>query len=206
VSHVVIQAAEFPTADLAVRCEEELRRLVAEYVAFEKTDPDPWSQKRVPPPLVSFGERHGVVWPHDEASRFLIKGLFEDEVQILRLDRMVFLWAGGFDLGGDTMRKILGRLGATAAVGEGKCHLTIQHADPTARVEELAEFLREEDYEDQFSVVNGGSARSGAYFSITVVGPNGRMRLEFDDSGVQDWAFTAVLPQLNDEAPALWKS
>jgi hypothetical protein len=203
VSHVVMQAAEFPSIDAAMQCEKELRSLVDDYVRFEKTDPDPWRTTRVAPPLVAFGQRHGVEWPKEEHSRFLIKGLFEDEAQLLRVDRMLFFWAGGFDLGGPTLREILRRLGASAAVGEGKCHLAIRHEDPDARAEELAEFLREEDFEDQFSLGDATDSPAGWSFTITVIGPRHRKRLSFDDSGVQDWAFTELLPQLTDENPTL---
>ena len=189
-----MQAAELPSVELAVRCEKELRALIDAYVAFEKSDPDPWGNKRVPPPLAAFGERHGVPWPHDKPSRFLIKGLFHEEAQLLQVGRMVFFWAGGFDLGGETLRAILRRLGAVSAVGEGWCHLTIRHADPTARVEELAELLREEDFEDQFEIAEGPVSPGDAYFSVTALGPEGSASLVFDDSGVQDWAFTALLP------------
>ncbi len=159
--------------------------------------------KSVPPPLAAFGERHGVAWPSAESAGFLSKGLFEDEAQLLQVDRMVFFWAGGFDLGGETLRAILVRLGARAAVGEGNCHLAIHNDDPDARVEALADFLREEDFDDQFTVSDAVASPADAYFSITVIGPRHQKRIVFDDSGVQDWAFTALLAQLSDEDPAL---
>jgi hypothetical protein len=202
-SHVVMQAAEFPTTALAQRCEKELRALIDEYVRFEASDPDPWGGKSVPPPLAAFGDRHGVAWPNHESSRFLIKGLFADEAQLLLVDRMVFFWAGGFDLGGETLRAILVKLGASATTREGGSHIAIHHDDPDARVEELAEFLRAEDFEDQFAIDDGTSSDVDACASITVVGPRHQMRVAFDDSGVQDWAFTALLPQLHDEDPTV---
>jgi hypothetical protein len=203
VSHVVMQAAEFPSIELAERCEKELRTLVDAYIQFEATDPDPWGNTRVAPPLVEFGKRHGVEWPHDESSRFLAKGGFEDEAHLLRVDRMVFFWIPGFDLGGETLRGILRGLGATAAVGEGRVHLTIKNDDPETRTHELAEFLtEEEDMADQFTV-DAGKPSPHAYFSLTVVGRTSTKHLEFDDSGVQDWAFTAVLNQLSGEDPRL---
>lgn len=198
-----MQAAEFPSLALAEECERVLRALVEAYIQFEKTDADPWGAKRVPPPLVAFGKRYGVEWPNDERSRFLVKGLFEDEAKLLRVDRMIFFWVPGFDLGGDTLRGILRGLGATAAVGEGHVHLTIKNDDPETRTTELAEFLaEEEDFDEQFTV-HAGKASQQTYFSLTVVGPASSKHLEFDDSGVQDWAFTAVLPQLFDEDPTL---
>lgn len=198
-----MQAAEFPSLALAEECERVLRALVEAYIQFEKTDADPWGASRVPPPLVAFGKRYGVEWPNDERSRFLVKGLFEDEAKLLRVDRMIFFWVPGFDLGGDTLRGILRRLGATAAVGEGHVHLTIKNDDPETRTSELAEFLaEEEDFDEQFTV-HAGKASPQTYFSLTVVGPASSKHLEFDDSGVQDWAFTAVLPQLFDEDPTL---
>jgi hypothetical protein len=201
VSHVVMQAAEFPSVDLAVRCEEELRALVDAYVEFEATSSGPWGGKTVPPPLAAFGKAHGVDWPSDERSRFAIKGLFEEEATVLRVARVVFFWAGGFDLGGETLRAILRSLGATVVVGEGQCHLMTRHDDPTAWVEELAAFLDDEDFEDQFTA--GDGAASDSYFSITVVGPSDTKHLAFDDSGVQDWAFVTVLPQLGGAGPSL---
>jgi len=199
-SHVVLQAAEFSSAGAAARCETELRSLIDEYVRFEKSDPDPWGNKRVPPPLVAFGKRHGVEWPLTESSRFLIKGMFHEEVRLLRVDRMVFFWAGGFDLGGPTLREILRSLGASAVAGDnGQCHLTIRNGNPDTRVEELAQFLVDEDFEDQFTI----GVDVDGMFSITVIGPSHRNRISFDDSGVEDWAFTALLPQLSDEDPSL---
>ena len=198
-----MQAAEFPSADLAKRCEEELRALFEEYERFEATDPNPWATDRVAPPLAAFGERHRVIWPNDASSRFTIKGSFNEEAHLLRVDRMVFFWAAGFDLGGKTLRSILHKLGAQAVVGEGACHLEIRHDDPKARAEELAEFLCAEDFDDQFTLTHDAPANSTEYFSITVKGRDHQSRLDFDDSGVQDWAFVALLPQLTDEDPTL---
>lgn len=202
-SHVVLQAAEFPSVELAVRCETELRALIDEYVQFEATDPDPWGGDRVPPPLVAFGKRHGVDWPTDRASRFAVKGLFVDEARLRRVDRMVFFWAGGFDLGGETLRSILVQLGAQVAVGDGHCHLEIRHEDPDTRVEKLESFLLDEDFEDQFTVGDGEGSPFDTYFSITFVGPQHSRRIEFDDSGVQDWAFVALIAKLGDADPTL---
>jgi hypothetical protein len=63
-AHVVMQAAEFPSIELAQRGEKELRALIEQYVQFERSDPDPWGGKRVPPPLVAFGDRHGIALAH----------------------------------------------------------------------------------------------------------------------------------------------
>jgi hypothetical protein len=147
-------------------------------------------------------------WPTDESSRFLIKGLFKDEVQLLQVDRMVFFWAGGFDLGGATLRSILIVLGASAVVSEGACHLVVRHSDPHAHAKELADFLCEEDNEDQFTVGEGTISPTelpSMLFSISVIGPHSSAYLSFDDSGVQDWAFTTLLPQLSDEDPSLFR-
>lgn len=201
-SHVVLQAAEFPSVDLAARCERELLALVAAFARFEATDPSPWAEGRVAPPLVAFGARHGVTWPGDESSRFLIKGLFADEAHVLRCGRVVFFWAGGFELGGEALRAVLVRLGASAVHNNG-CHVAVRHADPDARVAELAAFLADEGYEDQFTVEEGASPPDDPSFSVTVIGDHHRRRISFDDSGVQDWAFTAVLPQLSDDQPSL---
>jgi hypothetical protein len=200
-SHVVMQAAEHRTIQDAQRCEAVLRGLFDDFVRFQKEDPSPWRTDRVPPPLVAFGKRHGVEWPHDDASRFLVKGSFAEEAQLLRIDRMVFFWAGGFELGGATLLGILTGLGATAVASD--CHLSIKNADPDARVAELATFLDENDFQDQYAVDDGTGSLESKLFSLTVVGPAHRKRLMFDDSGVQDWAFAELLPQLDGEDPSL---
>lgn len=200
-SHVVMQAAEHRTIQDAQRCEAALRGLFDDYARFEAEDPSPWRTDRVPPPLVSFGKRHGVEWPHDDASRFLVKGVFTEEAKLLRIDRMVFFWAGGFDLGGPTLRAILTGLGAIRV--EGDCHLSIRHPDPDARAAELATFLDENDFEHQYRVDAGEGTLEYMLFSLAVVGPTHRKRLLFDDSGVQDWAFVELLPQLDGEDPKL---
>ena len=200
-AHVVMQAAEFASVDEAMRAEAELRQLVDGYVAFEKTDPEPWSQERVPPPLVAFGQRHGVQWPHAKASRFSLKGLFEDEANLLRVDRMLFFWGGGFDLGGETLRTILGRMGAVACAEF--VHLVVETRDPQTRLAELTSFLVDEDFEDQFQVVSSAAELEDVLFSITLRNGSERTHLVFDDSGVQDWAFVSLLPQLDGEDPRL---
>lgn len=196
-AHVVMQAAQFSTAEAAMRAERELQALVDAYVEFEASDPDPWNRERVPPPLVAFGERHGVSWPLDQGSRFLVKGMFEDGVELLRVDRMLFFSCGGFDLGGETLRGILRKLGATHAREE--CHLLIESADPDQRVAELAAFLDDEDFEAQYSL--DPDEIDWALHSLTVVSPDVSRTMSFDDSGVQDWAFVAILPQLSGEDP-----
>lgn len=112
-SHVVLQAASFPTPAEAQRAEEELQKLFDAYVAFESSDPEPWRQDRVPPPLVDFGRAHGVEWPLRDDARFLLKGAFAEAAQLMRVDRLVFFWGGGFELGGTTLRAILAKLGAS---------------------------------------------------------------------------------------------
>jgi len=200
-AHVVMQAAEFASTEAAERCERELRSLVDDYVRFEASDPSPWATDRVSPPLTDFGRRHGVEWPNEEASRFLIKGLFADEARVMCVDRMVFFWAGGFDLGGPTLRAIIARLGAIAVASE--CHLSIRHDAPDARIAELAGFLEDEDLADQFTIDDGAGDAGEGLFSITVVGPHDQKRIVFDDSGSQDWAFVALVPQLTGDDPAL---
>jgi hypothetical protein len=200
-AHVVMQAAEFASVDEATRAEAELQHLIDGYVAFEKTDPDPWSQGRVPPPLIAFGQRHGVEWPHAQGSRFLLKGLFEDEANLLRVDRMVFFWGGGFDLGGETLRAILGRMGAVACAES--VHLVVAASDPEARLAELTSFLVDEDFEGQFEVVSSAADLEHALFSITLDNGSNRTHLAFDDSGIEDWAFVSLLPQLDGEDPRL---
>ena len=196
-AHVVMQAAYFPTLEAAQRAEQELQQLFDAYVEFEDEDPNPWDQDRVAPPLVEFGKRHGVDWPADEDARFLLKGSFDEMATLLRVDQMVFFWGGGFDLGGATLRTILERLGASNPTDQ--CHLTVENSDPDARLAELVEFLEVEDYEDQFEL--DPEDLDWALHSLTIAGPNHSRTISFDDSGVQDWAFVAILPQLDGEKP-----
>jgi hypothetical protein len=203
-AHVVLQSAEFRSVESAARCEAELRALFDAYVKFEKTDPNPWGQERAVAPLVAFGQRHGVVWPDGKEARFALKGPFEDAAELLRVDRMVFFWGGGFDLGGPTLQQVLVRLGATAVAQW--CRLRIRSDDPERRLAELAAFLDDEDYEDQYAVTDDPDEIDAALFVLEVQGPSGSRRLVFDDSGVQDWAFVAVLPQLDGEDPRLAQS
>lgn len=199
-SHVVMQASEWRSAEEAIRAEAELRSLFDAYARFEREDPSPWAKDRVPPPLVDFGKKHGLEWPLKDDARFLLKGGFADTAELLRVDRMVFFWGGGFDLGGDTLRKILRGLGAIRV--EECCMLTIRNDAPDERVKELAAFLDDEDFEDQYEIDDGEGESEFALHTLTVVGRDRRSRLLFDDSGVQDWAFVAILPQLDGEDPS----
>lgn len=192
-AHVVMQAAEFPTQEAASKCEAELRLLFDAYVKFEKTDPDPWGGSRVAPPLVEFGRLHGIDWPHDQKSRFLLKGTFEDAAELVRIDRVVFFWGGGFDLGGPTLQTVMRKLGATAVAQW--CHLRIAHDEPAQRLSGLTTFLDEDAAELEH-----------ALFSITIESGRERKYLLFDDSGVQDWAFVAAVRQLDGEDPQLVRS
>ncbi|WP_437543460.1 hypothetical protein WME97_33095 [Sorangium sp. So ce367] len=201
-SHVVMQAAEFSTVAAAEQAAAELRRLVADYVTYEKTADAPWSEGAVPAPLVELGRRHGVPWPGDAASRFLLKGLFDDEANVLSVDRLVFFWGGGFDLGGAWLRAVLLR-----GLGAVRCtdlpQLVVRVDDPQARAAASGEFLVEEDFEEQFTMTSDDAVLDGALFIITFERDGDRVHLTFDDSGVQEWAFVAMLPQLSGDDPAL---
>jgi hypothetical protein len=97
-------------------------------------------------------------------------------------------------------------LGAGAAAPKNSCHVVILDTDPHARAKQLADFLVEEDYEDQFTAGEGTFSPTelpNMLFSISVIGPHSSAHLSFDDSGVQDWAFTTLLPQLSDKDPSL---
>ena len=195
-SHVVMHAASFTTLAAARRAEAELRRLTRAYIAFEAEDPDPWRDDRVAPPLVDFGRTHGIDWPHRQDARFLLKGSFADSAEVLLVDRLVFFWGGGFELGGPALRAVLVRLGAT--VTTDRCDVSIRTPHADARVRELADFLVDEDFEGQFRLDDDGDATP--LHRLTLVGPAARRVFTFDDSGVQDWAFVALLPQLDGEA------
>ncbi|KYF47929.1 hypothetical protein BE08_27595 [Sorangium cellulosum] len=201
-SHVVMQAAEFSTVAAAERAAAELLRLVADYVTYEETADAPWSKDAVPAPLVEFGRRHGVPWPGDATSRFLLKGLFKDEANVLSVDRLVFFWGCGFDLGGAWLREVLLR-----GLGAVRCtdlpQLAVRVDDPHARAAASGEFLVEEDHEEQFTTTSDDAEIDGALFAITFERDGDRVHLTFDDSSGQGWAFVAMLPQLSGDDPAL---
>ncbi|WP_437651019.1 hypothetical protein [Sorangium sp. So ce362] len=75
--------------------------------------------------------------------------------------------------------------------------------DPQARAAASGEFLVEADYEEQCTTTSDDAALDRALFSITFERDGDRIHLTFDDSGVQDWAFVAMLPQLSGDDPAL---
>jgi hypothetical protein len=198
-SSVVMQAAEFETVADAERAEAALERLEKAYIEFERTDPSPWSDERVPPPLAVFGEAHGVEWPLVESSRFLLEGRFGEEARLLRVDRMVFFWGPGFELGGETLRMILQRMGAVATADF--CKLVVKSDSPDVHLEQWVQFLIDEDFEDQFEVASNDSPSDSVLFSVALEGTN--HVLAFDDSGVRDWAFVTLLPQLAGMDPRL---
>lgn len=202
-AHVVMQAAEFATEQEAEACEAELQELRRSYVAFEAEDDDPWGTSRVAPPLAAFGDKHDVAWPNVKDARFLLKGLFEDAASILRIDRMVFFWGGGFTLGGETLRTVFERMGAV--LSRQWCHLKIHHTRPLERLRELCTFLESNDYEDQFLQVEDEESALEGLFSITIDGGKDAetVFLCFGDSGVEDWAFVSMLPQLIGSDPSL---
>lgn len=200
-SHVVMQAAACGTVAAALRLETELLALKAAYVRYEGEAENPWADDAVPTPLVAFGEQHGVPWYRSRETRFLLKGMFDEEARVLRVDRLVFFWGGGFDLGGPWLRTILGKLGATSCSPAPR--LSIDCDDPRARAQELAQFLVDEDYEDQFTLASDDAGLACSQFAIVLQRGDERRYLLFDDSGVQDWAFVSLLPQLVGEDPAL---
>lgn len=197
-AHVVMQAAEFPTLEAAARCEAELRWFIDAYGRHEE------SSAAAQSPLAELGRRHGVAWPDDRSARISVKGPFSDSAALARIDRLVFFWIGGFSLGGEAMREVLRRLGAVATASEAGCHVVVRHDDPDARVTALAEFLDEEDFEEQYTI-EAASAPLAAETtcSVTFVAPGHARRIVFDTSGVQDWAFTELLFQLGGDDPAL---
>lgn len=199
-AHVVMQAAEFPRVELAIEAEKQLVELREAYIEFEKTDPDPWGFKVVPKPLLEFGSRHGVDWPHREDARFLLKGSFEDASELIRIDRMVFFYGGGFDLGGQTLRSVLSAMGAE--IVDEFCYLKIRSEAPDLRLEELVEFLVDEEFEDQFEV--NPEDHEGFMHLLLIEGPTHTNAIGFDDSGVSDWAFVALIPQLDGEDPSFF--
>ncbi len=198
---VVMQAAAFPDEATARSAEAELVLLVERYAEFERTDPNPWREDRLPDVLAELGRRYGVEWPNLEDARFLIKGRVGEEAHVRRVDRVVFFWAPGFDLGGETLRKVLARMGALRCTAHPR--LRVRATDPKARARELVTFLSEEGFAGQQRLTRDDRALKRALFSLTLEGDSARTHLIFNDAGMSDWAFVALLPQLEGEDPEL---
>jgi len=190
-----MQAAECPSLEAAQRLESELNALRSAYVSFSNFEHDDGAEGS---PLLELGRRTGVPWYRANETRFHLKDPFEETV-VMRIDRLVFFWGCGFDLGGPWLRQVMQALGATTCAAWPK--LRIQCADPQARVAELTSFLRDEDFDEQFELTDDAARLSTALFSVSFERANTRQHLLFDDSGVQDWAFVSLLPQLDGENP-----
>ena len=199
-AHVVMQAAQLPTTRAAEAAAEALARLVDEYSAWEEAaGAAAWDEGPTPPPLLAFAARHGFEWP--TGARILLKGMAGEVLCVAAIDELVFFWGGGFEVGGAGIERFFAAGGAVAQAT--RCHLTVRSESPAALVESLAQFLDEEDYEDQYSSQPLAAASLGELLhSVTVEGPE-PLVLGFDDSGVQDWAFTTVLYQLAGLHPRL---
>jgi hypothetical protein len=199
-AHVVMQCAQLLTTATAEAVAGALGRLVDEYSAWEAAaGAAAWDDGPPPPPLRAFAERHGFVWP--EGARILLKGMAGEELRVVAIDELVFFWGGGFEVGGAGIERFFAAAGAEAQAT--CCHLKVRAEAPAALAESLARFLDEEDYEEQYSVQPLADADLDRLLhSVTVEGP-GPMVLGFDDSGVQDWAFTAVLYQLAGMHPRM---
>ena len=194
--NMIMQAAEAGSIADAERIERALTELLAAYVAFERSHAAPWDPATILAPLVAFGEQHGVAWPDHRDARFLLKGAFADVAHVLRVDRLVFFWGGGFDLGGEWLREVLAKIGAITCTDRPL--VSVRCDDPDARIEELSRFLIDEDFEDQFAL---DAPNHEALFTVTLVNGDRHRTLVFDHSGVQDQAFVSLLPQLDGEDP-----
>jgi hypothetical protein len=220
-AHVVFHCAEYPSSDAANAAADALTKLKEDYARHEssvalQSSRAPYGDSTkpgvIPPPLVAFGERHGFVWP--SSCGFSIKGL-ADEIEIVAVDRLVFFYVGGFELGGSAIETYFARSGAVR-YASNHCHLVMGSAEAVERARELAAFLVDEDFEDQFTLRIDGKVegRSGDAdddeegdenfpFAVTLTNAEHTCVLGFDDSGVQDWAFVSLLYQLADMDPSL---
>lgn len=220
-AHVVLHCAEYPSSDAANAAADALTKLKEDYARHEssvalQSSRAPYGDSTkpgvIPPPLVGFGERHGFVWP--SSCGFSIKGL-ADEIEIAAVERLVFFYVGGFELGGSAIETYFARSGAIR-YASNRCHLVMQSAEAVDRARELAAFLVDEDFEDQFTlridgkvegrsgeVHRGGEGDENLLFAVTLTNAEHTCLLGFDDSGVQDWAFVSLLYQLSDMDPSL---
>jgi hypothetical protein len=220
VAHVVFHCAEYRSSDAASSAVDALSKLKADYARHETSAlrssrasyGDANQPGMIPPPFVAFGERHGFVWP--SSCGFSIKGL-ADEIEIVAVDRLVFFYVGGFELGGRAIETYFAGSGAVRYASNG-CHLVMQSTKAVVRARELAAFLVEEDFEGQFRLRIDGESEGPSgdeddvddvdenfVFTVTLTNAEHTCVLGFDDSGVQDWAFVSLLYQLSDMDPSL---
>lgn len=192
-AHVVLHCAEFPSSEKAIAAAAELETLKAALVAWEVGNFS--DGKNVPMPCLEFAERRAFEWPPNAV---VLLEHPASEIEVVQVDALVFFYGGGFDLGGAGTARFFEYAGATRCATSG--HLVIDAQDPVALTRELASFLDEEDFADQYRVFEG-KPPAPLMHSITLTGPGGPRVLGFDDSGVQDWAFVALLPQLDGSRP-----
>ena len=153
---------------------------------------------------------HHIVWEILDNSVDEAMNGHADEIEVTVVDRLVFFHVGGFELGGEAIETYFARSGAMRCASE-RAHLVVQSADPVAHARELAAFLGDEDYEEQFTLLVDGAVELRPFhdeqtdflYTVTLADAEHACVLGFDDSGVQDWAFVAVLYQLCGMDPSL---
>lgn len=145
-----------------------------------------------------------------ELQQLQLQGDDDDDAEIAVVDRLVFVYVGGFELGGGAIEAYFARSGAIRCVSD-RAHLVVKSTDPVANARELAAFLVDEDYEQQFTLLIDGAVELRPFhdeqieflFTVTLANAEHTCVLGFDDSGVQDWAFVSLLYQLCGMDPSL---
>ncbi len=200
-SHVILHCAEFDSEAAARAVEAALVGFCAAYAVYER---EVHGRGLVPdqpsPPLIEFARAQGFTLRGEGA--LLIKGLAQDELKVVRIDRLVCFYAGGFELGGDGIEAYFAHAQARRYARD-EAHLVVASEDPEASARALAGFLEDEDFEDQYVLAEAGEGPRDGVFSVRFERGETAWTLSFDDSGVQDWAFIACLPQLDGESPSL---
>ncbi len=201
-AHVVLHCAEFESESAAGVAAAGLDEFRAATIAYERQLGGP--AEPPDPPLVEFAKAHGFAL--HGACEVLVKGPAEDTMQVLQVDRLVFFYAGGFDLGGDAIETYFSLAGASH-YSRDTAQLVVASENPQASARSLASFLDDEEYAEQYYLAE---AEAEVYadptpFSVRFETADTSLATAviFDDSGVQDWAFIACLPQLHGQAPRL---
>lgn len=193
--------ADEATAAEAARALLEFRSMFTQFEESMLQEGRIQALDETPAPLTAFAAKHGFDVPG--VCEVLLKGSASDVMEVLHVNKVVFFYASAFDLGGKAIELFFRRAKAVKYSRNAAC-IVIESHSPEESAESLASFLNEEDFEGQYTLVHSDAARvSATGYSIRLANSESSSTLCFDDSGVQDWALAACLPQLDGESPRL---
>ena len=201
----VCHCAHFATETEATHVAQALEALLRQYADYEhsvglQSSDAPYGDmakaNAIPPPLVEFAARHNFVWPSD--CGFLLRGPASD-VELIQIDRLIFLLGNGFELGGEAIETFLRQKGALSYADAA--NLIVQTESPSARMDALTAFLDDEDFQAEYVLLERVRDDAELIFAITFQHDQERRVIGFRHRGVETQAFVAALYQLSGEDP-----